>query len=40
MYRVLLQLQKYYPKDEWVKLVEQAKKAKKLTADEYKKLME
>ncbi len=40
MYRILIQLRMYYPKNEWVKLVEQAKKARKITADEYKKLME
>lgn len=40
MYRILIQLRMYYPKNEWVKLVEQAKKARKITADEYEKLME
>lgn len=40
MYRILIQLQMYCPKNEWIKLVEQARKAGKITADEYEKLME
>lgn len=40
MYRILIQLRMYYQKNEWVKLVEQARKARKITADEYEKLME
>ena len=40
MYKILLQLQKFYPPETWRKMVEQAKKAGKLTDTEYKLLIE
>lgn len=40
MYRILLKMKKMYNREDWLKMVEQAKERGKLTEDEYKKLTE
>ena len=40
MYRILLKMKKMYNRDDWMKMVEQAKERGKLTDQEYQELIE
>lgn len=40
MYQILKKMQKRYSRENWLKMVEQAKERGKLTDEEYKKLLE
>lgn len=40
MYRILLKMKKMYNRDDWMKMVEQAKERGKLTDQEYQALIE
>ena len=39
MYRILLKMKKMYSREEWLKMVEQAKERGKLTEQEYQDLI-
>lgn len=39
MYKILLKMKKIYSKEEWMKMVEQAKERKKITQEEYEDLI-
>lgn len=40
MYRILLKMKKMYNREDWLKMVEQAKERGKLTDQEYQELIE
>ena len=40
MYQILKKMQKRYSRENWLKMVEQAKERGKLTDEEYEKLLE
>lgn len=39
MYRILLKMKKMYNREDWLKMVEQAKEREKLTDQEYQELI-
>lgn len=39
MYQILKKMKKWYSRENWLKMVEQAKERGKLTEEEYEKLM-
>lgn len=40
MYKILMKMKEIYSREEWMKMVEQAKERKKITQEEYKDLIE
>lgn len=39
MYKILMKMKEIYSREEWIKMVEQAKERKKITQEEYESLV-